>query len=76
MLVEPTLMTDEVIRDIRRVRHEISKQCAHDPHRVVAYYRRFQEELKRTGAYRFWNKPGEIAEASKTQSGVNASVGT
>ncbi len=49
MLVEPMPMTDEVIREVRRVRHEISRRCDHDPRRVVAYYRDFQDELKRSG---------------------------
>jgi|LSQX01.2.fsa_nt_gb hypothetical protein len=28
---------------IRRVRHEISEECGHDPHRLVEYYRRLEE---------------------------------
>ena len=46
-------MADEVIREVRRVRHEISLRCGHDPHKVVACYRAFQDELKRSGKYRF-----------------------
>jgi hypothetical protein len=53
MSVEVTQMADEVIREVRQVRHEISSRCEHDVHRVVAYYREFQEGLKRSGAYRF-----------------------
>ena len=46
-------MADELIREIRRVRHLISTRCGHDPRKVVAYHRQFQEELKRSGKYRF-----------------------
>ena len=46
-------MGDEEIRIIRRVRHEISAECGHDVDRVVAYYRRVQEEIKRSGRFRF-----------------------
>ena len=46
-------MSDEVIAEVRRVRHEISRRCGHDVHKVVAYYREFQEQLKQSGAYRF-----------------------
>lgn len=46
-------MADEIIREVRRVRHEISQRCGHDPHKVVAWYRAFQDELKRSGKYRF-----------------------
>ena len=52
-------MTDEVIREVRRVRHEISRRCDHDPRRVVAYYRDFQDELKRSGKYSFRGKAAE-----------------
>ena len=47
-------MADEVIREVRRVRHEISRRCNHDVHKVVACYRAFQEDLKRSGEFRFY----------------------
>ena len=53
-------MADEVIDEVRRVRHEISRRCGHDAHQVVAWYRAFQEGLKRSGKYRFFegrNRP-------------------
>jgi len=61
-------MADEIIREVRRVRHEISRRCGHDPHKVVASYRAFQEELKRSGTYRFCqaeesNEKGPCASA-------------
>ena len=76
MLVEPTQMTDEVIHEVRRVRHDISRRCDHDPRRVVAYYRKFQDELKRSGEYRFCSKSAEAHEAKTDQSDVEESVGT
>ncbi len=39
-------MIDHEIEIIRRVRHEISADCDHDIDRVVAYYRRFEDELR------------------------------
>jgi hypothetical protein len=54
-------MADEEIRIIRQVRHEISAECGHDVDRVVAYYRKVQEELKRSGRFRF----GSIAAGSQ-----------
>ena len=56
-------MTDEVIREVRRVRHEISRRCDHDPRRVVAYYRDFQDELKRSGKHRFRGKDAGTDDA-------------
>jgi hypothetical protein len=46
-------MIDHEIEIIRRVRHEISADCDHDVDRVVAYYRRFEDELRRSGKFRF-----------------------
>ena len=50
-------MADEEIKIIRQVRHEISAECGHDVDRVVAYYRRVEEELKRSGRFRFAGCP-------------------
>lgn len=68
-------MTDEVIREVRRVRHEISRRCGHDPHRIVAWYRRYQDELKRSGNFRFY-QPDESNDPSTTQSGTSERAGT
>ena len=69
-------MTDEVIREVRRVRHEISRRCDHDPRRVVAYYRDFQDELKRSGKYRFRGKAAETDDAPTDQANLRESGGT
>lgn len=68
-------MADEVIGEVRRVRHEISRRCDHDPRRVVAYYRAFQEELKRTGKYRFFGKGAEAKEAETGQADESPKTG-
>lgn len=36
--------SDEEIARIREVRHRISEQFGHDPHRLVAYYMELQKE--------------------------------
>ena len=46
-------MSDEVIREVRQARHDISRSGGHDVHRVIAVYRQFQDELKRSNKYRF-----------------------
>ena len=46
-------MIDDEIRNIRRVRHEISAEFGHDVDRVVDYYRSVEEELKHSGQFRF-----------------------
>ena len=69
-------MTDEIIREIRRVRHDISRRCNHDPHKVVAYYREFQEAMKRSGKFRFRGEAGETDDAEHAQANVDTSTGT
>ena len=57
-------MADEVLAEVRRVRHEISLECHHEIREVAAYYRAFQEELKRSGRYRFFTPPKRELAAS------------
>ncbi len=56
-------MPDGPIREIRRVRHAISRRYNHDVHKVVAYYRQFQDELKSSGRHRFFAKAPEPPQA-------------
>lgn len=37
---------DPTIDAIRKVRHEISAAFGHDPRKLVAYYRQFQEQYR------------------------------
>jgi len=46
-------MINEEIREIRRIRHEISAQFNHDPRKVVAYYRNQEKKLLQSGEFRF-----------------------
>ena len=46
-------MDENEIAAVRRLRHEISEECNHDVEQVIAYYRSVQEELKRSGEFRF-----------------------
>ncbi len=65
-------MADEVIREVRRVRHEISRRCGHDPRQVVAWCRKYQDELKRSGNFRFCQpQPDESNAPSTTESGTS-----
>jgi hypothetical protein len=44
---------DPVVAEICRARHEISAEHGHDASRLVGHYIRLQEEMKKTGKYRF-----------------------
>jgi hypothetical protein len=69
-----TTLADEVIREVRRVRHEISRRCGHDPHKVVAWYRAFQDELKESGKYCFF-QPAAADHADGARTDVAERVG-
>jgi hypothetical protein len=63
-------MADDEIKIIRRIRHEISAECGHDVDRVVAYYRRVEEELKRSGRFRFAARVASAEQVCSTGAAV------
>lgn len=46
-------MPDDEVTTIRRIRHEISEECGHNVHRVAAYYRTVEKELKQSRDFHF-----------------------
>ena len=36
---------DATIERIRRIRHEISEECKHDPKKLVGYYIKYQQKF-------------------------------
>ena len=46
-------MPNDEIADVRRVRHEISEECGHDIRKAAAYYRQIEEDLRKSGDFRF-----------------------
>jgi hypothetical protein len=46
-------MSEDDIAAVRRVRHEISKECDHSIEQYFEYLRSVQEELRRSGEFRF-----------------------
>ena len=43
--MNPTI-PDPVIDEIREIRHRISASCDHDPAKLVAYLRQYQEQFR------------------------------
>jgi hypothetical protein len=63
-------MRNDEIAEVRRVRHEISEECGHDIHKVAAYYRQVQEELRTSGNFRFEEKSFDpLAESATSEAG-------
>lgn len=50
-------MKDPGIEEVRQARHEISRECGHDLHKVASYYRKVEEELRRSGRFKFEEPP-------------------
>ena len=57
-------MADREINEVRRIRHEISARFGHDVRRLVAHYQELENELRRSGEYRFADSQ-QIYEKSK-----------
>ena len=58
-------MKDPSIDDVRRTRHEISKECGHDPRRLLEHYRAYEDQLKSQGNRKFIKEPDEIRSKGK-----------
>lgn len=56
------MTTRTILEEIRRVRHAISEEIGHDPHRITDYYAAIQADLKD----RIVNRGGE----SKTEQNI------
>jgi hypothetical protein len=44
-------MAEDELREIRRIRHEISERYGHDTDRYVDHLQEFQKQLRETGGY-------------------------
>lgn len=60
----------EVIKEVRRIRHEISAEFGHDPHKFGEYCRELEKELRKLGKYKFAS-PEEESKSPKP-TGVEA----
>ena len=63
-------MADNELTEVRQVRHAISAEFGDDIRRVLAYYRRIREELKRTGEFHF-EEMSRPRETERAESGLN-----
>ena len=47
--------TNEVVKEVREMRMKISEKCGHDLNRVLEYYQKVGEEMRKSGKYKFVN---------------------
>ncbi len=45
---------DPAIDEIREVRRKISAEFGHDPRRLMQHYKEMEEEMRRSGKYKFY----------------------
>ena len=46
-------MSDHEIAEVRRIRQQISAQHGRDVKKIADYYRQLEQELRKSGKYRF-----------------------
>ena len=44
---------NEVVKEVREMRMKISEECGHDLNRLIAYYQKVGEEMRKSGMYKF-----------------------
>ena len=65
--VEMTIQDDPTIARIREIRHRISEECGHDPHRLVARYIEMQKQYQSQLLAPPEESQSDIAEALQTE---------
>jgi hypothetical protein len=51
---------DTAIAEVRKARHKISAEHGHDSKRLLDHYIQMQEEMKKSGKYRFISSVDEL----------------
>ncbi len=46
---------NEVVKEVREMRMKISEKCGHDLNRVLEYYQKSGEEMRKSGKHKFVN---------------------
>ncbi len=62
----------EIIEEVRRIRHEISAEFGHDPHKFGEYCRELEKELRKSGKYKFAKSPDKKPETSESSGNAAA----
>ena len=62
----------KIIEEVRRIRHEISAEFGHDPHKFGEYCRELEKELRKSGKYKFAKAPDQKPEISESSGNAAA----
>ena len=60
-------MANYELDEIRRIRREISARFDHDVNKLCEYYRKLEEEYRKSGKYKFVDPPDEKPKAEKSK---------
>ena len=60
-------MANYELDEIRRIRQEISAKFDHDVSKLGEYYRKLEEEYRKSGKYKFVDPPTEKPKAEKSK---------
>ena len=60
-------MANYEIDEIRRIRREISARFDHDVNKLCEYYRKLEQEYRKSGKYKFVDPPDEKPKAEKSK---------
>ena len=59
---------NEVVKEVREMRMKISEECGHDLNRLIAYYQKVGEEMRKSGKYKFADPELPIEESASKKS--------
>ena len=57
-----------VVEEVREIRMKISEECGHDLNRLIAYYQKVGEELRKSGKYKFVDPEPAAEKPEPTES--------
>ena len=59
---------NEVVKEVREMRMKISEKCGHDLNRLFAYYQEVEEEMRKSGKYKFVDPEPSAEKPASTES--------
>ncbi|MYH83967.1 hypothetical protein F4009_00635 [Candidatus Poribacteria bacterium] len=59
---------NEVVKEVREMRMKISEKCGHDLNRVLEYYQKSGEEMRKSGKYKFVDPEPSPEKPAPTES--------
>jgi hypothetical protein len=59
---------NEVVKEVREMRMKISEECGHDLNRLLAYYQKVGEEMRKSGKYKFIDPEPPAEKSAPTES--------